>query len=130
MRRAGSVWSACSWRSRLGLVADAVTDTAHRANQLVRMGNVHLAAKMADIDVDDIRQTFEAFVPDMLDDHCSRQDAAGVGDEIFEQAIFLCGEVNASARAADLLGEAVEFEVAHAQDGGAIRGTAAQQCLY
>jgi len=58
---------------------------------------------MADIYIDDIGDSVEALIPNVLDDHCPREDAASVGDEIFQQRVFLRGKLDALPRAFHLL---------------------------
>ena len=49
---------------------------------------IHLAAQMADVDVDDVGQSLEALVPDMFDDHGAREHPAGVEQQIFEERVL------------------------------------------
>jgi hypothetical protein len=90
---------------------------------------IDFGAEVADVDVDDVGEIFEAFVPDMLNNHSAGKGLADVGDHVFEERVFLGGEFDASTRANDPLSEAIDFEVSHAEDVGAFGGGAAQEGL-
>ena len=67
---------------------------------------------MANVDVDDVGEALEALVPHVLDDHGAREHAPGIGRQVLEQCVLLGGELDAATRAAYLLRETVDLEVA------------------
>src|SRR5258708_13788110 len=72
-------------RSVLTRSTDAISDAADGMDQRIGLGIVDLAADAPDIDVDDVGGGIEMQVPDMLEQHRARDDAALIADEIFEQ---------------------------------------------
>src|ERR1700691_5912623 len=99
-----------------GLRVERIAQPAHRADQLGVVAFVDLAPEMADIDIHDIREPFERLVPDFLNNHAARQDAAGIEEEIFQQRILLGAELDAPAVALDLAGQAVDLQTVGADD--------------
>ena len=97
------------------LVAEAVADAAHGTDQFHCKGVIHLAAQVTHVHVDDVSQTLEALVPDVLDDHGAREHAAGIGGEVFQQRVFLGREFDAAAGAAHLLRQSIDLQIRHAQ---------------
>ena len=61
------------------LIADRITDAARRPNQLPLALFVNFVPEVAHVHVHDVRRPVGALVPDMLDDHCARDHAPGVG---------------------------------------------------
>ena len=111
---------------RLG-IANGVARAADGVNEAHGERVIDFCAEMADVNVDDVGEVFEAFVPDMLDDHGAGEDLADVGDHIFEQGVFFGGQFDPAAGAADTLGEAIDFEVGQAEDVSPFGGRAAQE---
>ena len=66
-----------------------VSDAANRLDHLRRKPIVDLAAQVADIDIDDVRQAVVVHVPHMLDDHRPAERASAVPHQVFEDAELL-----------------------------------------
>ena len=79
------------------LVAEAVADAAHGADQLHRERIVDLGAQVPHVHVNDVGQTLEALVPHVLDDHGAREHPPRIGGQILEQRVLLGGELDARA---------------------------------
>src|SRR5665213_4233781 len=112
-RSNGTGLNACS---RFLLVTDGIADPAHGVYEFPGKRVIHLGAQMSHIDINNIGQPFETLVPDMFNDHGAREHPSRAGGEIFEERIFLRGQVDSFPGPFDLLREPVQFEVAHAQD--------------
>src|ERR1700741_284920 len=84
---------------------------------------------MPDIYINDIGDSVKALIPNVLDDHCPRKDAARVGDEIFQQRVFLRGKLDALPCAFHLLGEAIQFQIGYTNHAIAGHGSAPKQGL-
>src|SRR5262245_28732782 len=63
---------------------DQVTDAAHGLDQLLLEAVVDLAPQVADIDVDNIRETVVVHVPHVLYDHRTAERTAPVAHHVFE----------------------------------------------
>src|SRR5215470_13785186 len=64
---------------------EAIPDAAHGVDQRIGLLVVHLAPHATDIDVDDIGRRIEMQVPDVLQKHGARDDAAFVAHQILQQ---------------------------------------------
>src|SRR5207302_5984815 len=122
-----SAGSAASARSRLCSAAYGVSDTPNGANQLVLVPIIHFAAQTADVNINNVGDAVEALVPDMFDDHRSRQNPAGIGHQVFKESVFFQCEFNASACALHLLRQTIEFKVVHPNHAAASCRAAPQQ---
>ncbi len=80
---------------------------------------VHLAAQPVDIDFNQIGEGSESFVPDVLGNLFAPDDAPAVTREIFEQGIFLRGELNQATRAMRLLPARVYCQIGDVDDSRA-----------
>src|SRR5271170_1644987 len=109
--------------------AHAIADATHGMNELNGKGFVDFATQVAHVHIDDIRYALETLVPDMIENHGSRENSAGRAKEVFEERVFLCGEVDSMTVAPDLLGEAIELQVRNAQYIGTLDRCAAQKRL-
>ena len=79
------------------------------------MSLIHFFPQMAHVDIDDIGESLETFVPDVLDDHRAGEHPTGVGREVLQQGVLFRRQLDALARALDLLREAIDFEVSDPQ---------------
>src|SRR3954451_13846925 len=87
-------------RGVLAKSTETISDAADGVDQRIGLGVVDLAADATDIDVDDVGRGIEMQIPDMLEQHRTRDDAALVTDEIFEQLKFARQQRNLPAAAA------------------------------
>jgi hypothetical protein len=113
----------------LRLVAQAVADAAHGAQQFDRNGVIQLFPQMPHINVHDVGQPLKTLVPDVLDDHGARKDPARMRGQIFQQRVFLGGQFDLFAGAFDILRKPVNFQIADAQHAGPVDRPAPQQRL-
>src|SRR5271154_6768529 len=67
---------------------EAISDAANRVDQGIGLSVVDLAADPSDIDVDDVCRWIEMQVPDVLQQHRARHDAALVARQIFQKLEF------------------------------------------
>src|SRR5215831_8215612 len=104
---------------------ETVSDTASRMDQGIGLLIVDLAAQASDIDVDDIGRGIEMQVPDVLQKHRPRDDAARVAHQIFQQLELLRQKLDILAVPARGSRDQVDREIADAQDGFLGDGVAA-----
>ena len=90
---------------------------------------VDLSAQVTHVDIDDVGHPLEALVPHVIEYHGPREYTAGRAQEIFEQRVFLRGEVDPVAVAPHLLGQSIQLEIAYAQNVGPLDGRSPQQRL-
>src|SRR3979409_1246409 len=64
---------------------ETVPDTANRMDQRIGLLAVDFSTHAPDIDIDDICRGIEMKIPDVLQQHCPRYDAAFVANQIFEK---------------------------------------------
>src|SRR6478609_4419523 len=102
-------------RSVLARSTDAISDAADRMDQRIGLGIVDLAADPPDIDVDDVGGGIEMQIPDVLEQHRTRDDAALVADQIFEQLEFPRQQRNLPAATARAARDQVDGEIANPQ---------------
>src|SRR5450432_916746 len=88
---------------------------------------VELAAQALDVDVDDVRERVEVFVPHMLRNLFPAHHAALVQDQVFEKGVLLGGEVDILAGARDAMAAGIENEVGDVYYPEAQAGGAAEQ---
>src|SRR5258708_728173 len=74
-------------------VMQAIAGAANRLNELDRKGIIDLAPKAADIDIDDVRSQSLGVIPKVGNDHLARDQAVNVSHHVFEQGIFLRGQI-------------------------------------
>src|SRR6188472_3559923 len=67
---------------------ETVPDTANGMDQRIGLMVVDLATHAANIDVDDICRGIEMKIPDVLQQHCPRYDAAFIAHHIFQKLEF------------------------------------------
>src|SRR3954463_1989140 len=72
-------------RRVLARSTETISDAADGVDQRIGLGIIDLATDAPDIDVDDVCGGIEMQIPDMLEQHRTRDDAALIADEIFEQ---------------------------------------------
>ena len=92
-------------------VADAVACAADGMNERSRLPLVDLLAKVADVDVDDLRAGIEAVAPVVVEDLGAAEHAAGVLHQVAEKRVLLGGQLDGAGAAGDLAGVGVEDEV-------------------
>lgn len=90
---------------------------------------VDLAAQAAHVDLDDVRLRVEIQIPDILEQHVARDDAAGIAQQVFEQAEFQRPQLDHLRAAADGVAEQIELEIGELQRGGVRLGIAPMQRL-
>jgi hypothetical protein len=53
---------------------------------------IKLGSELPDVNVDNVGQSLNALIPNVLNDHLSRQDAAGVHRQVFQQGVLFGSE--------------------------------------
>jgi hypothetical protein len=90
---------------------------------------VDFSPQVPDVNIYDIGHSLEALIPHVIEYHSPREYSAGRAQEVFEERVFFCGEVDPMAVASDLLGESIEFEIGDAQHIDPFDGRAPQKGL-
>src|SRR6476646_5608202 len=88
-------------RHRTGLRAGAqfVTHSPDGMDQVLAVTIVYLAAQVVDVYIHYVSAGIERQVPHVLDDHGPGDAPSRVAHEIFQQAEFFGGQLDATARA-------------------------------
>src|SRR5438045_2610281 len=92
-----------------------VADTANGIDHLRRKAVVNLAAKMPNIDVNDVRQAVIIHVPYMLDNHSTAERPAAIAHHVLEDAELLWRQFDILIGARDLTADTVQLQIAHLQ---------------
>src|SRR5260370_42401508 len=80
-------------RTSLSRLAEDVPDAAHGLDQR-RLVAIDLAAQVADVRLEHARVAAEGVMPHMVEDLSAREDAAGVDQQIAEQAVLGRGQLD------------------------------------
>src|SRR5437588_12354357 len=94
-----------------------VSHAANGMDQGLGKSIIDLTTKVIDINIHHIGRGVEGEIPNVLDDHCASQPAAGIAHEIFEQSEFFCGQLNLTAGAFHLALHAIQTEITYSEDG-------------
>src|SRR5262245_50574769 len=119
--RSGGVWGILL----VGL--QYVSTAANRLNELLAATSVDLVAQIVHVHIDDVRKCVKILVPHMLGDHRSGEDAARVPHQIFEQRIFLEGQVDPLSSPGYFTGRRVEDEIIDLEYARALSGSSAEE---
>src|SRR3981189_3361726 len=103
--------------SVLARSTETVPYAAHRMDQRIGLQAVDLATDASDIDIDDVCRGIEMKIPDVLQQHGARHDAAFVAREIFQKLKFPGQQRDGLAAAAGGARHQVYREIADMQDG-------------
>src|SRR5690348_8152198 len=103
--------------SVLARSTEAVPDAAHRMDQRIGLLIVDLAAQASDIDVNDIGRRIEMKIPDVLQQHGTRNDTAFVAHQVLQELEFLRQKQNFLAAPAGGARDQIDGEIADTQDG-------------
>src|SRR5882757_10249022 len=101
--------------SVLARSTETVPGTANGMDQRIGLLVVDLAAHPPDIDIDDVGRGIEMKIPDVLEQHRPRHDAAFVAYQILQQLELPRKQRNVLAAAARGPRHQVDREIAHAQ---------------
>src|SRR4051794_27059265 len=93
-------------------LAQDVAHAAHGVQQAPLASGLGLAAQVADVDAQRVRRRAEVVAPDALEERRARQHLARMLEEELEQRELGLGELDAARAATDLVGRAIEHEVA------------------
>jgi hypothetical protein len=75
-------------------VADHISHVSDGMDQFSFEWVINLGPELPDINVDYIGQPLKALVPNVLNDHRSRQNATGVHRQVFQQRVLFGSESN------------------------------------
>src|SRR5689334_124915 len=98
-------------------IVDAVAGTPGRVDQIVGEGSVDLGTQARNMRFDDAGLGIEVKVPDALEQHRARDDAALIAHEEFKQAKLARLQVDHLAAAADGAANEIHLEIGDAQNG-------------
>jgi hypothetical protein len=93
------------------VATDLIADTPDRADEGAVIAGVHLAAKVIDIDVHDIRHGVEVELPDLLDDGRPCDRLSLMPHQEFEKCKFLGTELDRVSSTLYGVGYAVDLEI-------------------
>src|SRR4051812_38365510 len=83
-------------RSGIGLLGlQHVPAASNGMDQLTRSAAVDLVPQVVDVDVYDVGEGIEVMIPDVFGNHGPREDPPRMTHEVFQQGIFLQGQVDA-----------------------------------
>src|SRR5260370_28433494 len=91
--------------------ADLVADAANRSNERAVVSGIHLAAKIVDVDVHDIRRGVEIEFPHLLDNGSAGNGLAFVAHQEFQQSELLWAEIDVVSPASHGVTDTIDFEV-------------------
>ena len=91
------------------------------------MSTVDLVAEIIHVDIDDIGECVEVLVPHMFRNHGTGQHPSRMAHQIFEQGIFLQGEIDPLAASGHFTRGRVQCQIVDLEDAGTLGGAAAKQ---
>src|SRR5438046_1802065 len=91
---------------------EAISDAAHGVDQRIGLLVVQLGAHASDIDIDNVGRGIKVQVPDMLQQHGARYDAALIAHQILQQLEFAGQQLDLLAAPACGAVDQVDGEVA------------------
>src|SRR5260370_32618411 len=113
-RELTSVLGACGQTSYLLVMAavgaDLVAYAANRSNERAVVSGIHLAAKIVDVDVHDIRRGVKIKFPHLLDNGGAGNGLAFVAHQGFQQSELLWAEIDVVKPAAHRVTDTIDFE--------------------
>src|SRR5438094_4950730 len=74
--------------SRDNYLRDNVAQPANRPDELVFVHIVDLVPQVAHVHIHNVRGAIETLIPYVFQDHCPREDPAGVCHEVLKHSIF------------------------------------------
>src|SRR6266478_4458958 len=102
--------------SVLAVAADLIANAPDRSNQGPVVSGIHLAAKIIDVHVDDVRHGIKIEFPDLLDNSGAGNGLALVAHQEFKQSEFLWAEIDVVVSAAHGVAHAVDFQVSNLEN--------------
>src|SRR5215469_6051056 len=102
-------------RRILGRATDTIPCPSDRVDQLYLVALINLATQPADIGFDDVRARVEVNVPDVLEQHRTRDHLTGVAHQVFEQAEFPWLQLDQLAPTTHRVRQEVELQIEHAE---------------
>src|SRR5260370_23394498 len=91
--------------------ADLVACAANRSNERALVSGIHLAAKIVDVDVRDIRRGVKIKFPHLLDNGGAGNGLAFVAHQEFQQSELLWAEIDVVKPASHGVTDTIDFEV-------------------
>src|ERR1051325_2445771 len=109
------------------VVFQDVSATQDRMEKFRLKPVVDLAAKVVDINVDDVRAGIEVVMPDMLREDGAREDPVDVSHEILQERELLAGQLDRGFPPFRLVRDRIELEVGDLQEGRLFQGPPADE---
>ena len=91
------------------------------------MASIDFVPEIIDIDVDDVREGVKIKVPHVLGNHRAREHASRVSHHVFQQRVFLRGQVDPLPAARDFMAGGVQDEIVDLQNTRRVAGSSTQQ---
>src|SRR5258708_33403719 len=101
----------------LSVSANLVAHAPYRSNQGPVVSGIHLAAKVINVHVNDIRHRVKIEFPDLLNNSRTGNRLALVAHQEFKQSKFLRAEIDVLTSATHVVVDTVDFEVFNLENG-------------
>src|SRR2546423_5724172 len=112
-------------------IIQRIAGAAHGADRVLLAAGIEQFAQASDMDVDGALIDIDVAAPDAVEQLLAAEDAAGMLEEKFQQAIFGRAEVDGAAGTRDAALLAIEFNIAVGEHGGETLGAwPPQQSLH
>src|SRR5215468_5595365 len=124
LRRMAGFMDGCSWISFRG---KHISRAAASVKQRLVRGRIDFAPNAIHVDLDQIGEGVEFFIPDVLGDFRPANDTAGVSGEKLYERILFSGEGHCFASAGNTLSDGIDDQVSNHDFGRAQLSGAAEQ---
>ena len=104
-------------------------NAADGVHEFGRRPVVHFAPNSGDMHIDDVvqRGVPNRLFPNIAGQHFARNNLPAVGQQVFEDLEFSCGEIQHSRPARDSASQQIHLQIGHSQSRGRLRPAPAQQ---
>src|SRR5260370_24155662 len=110
----------------VAVATDLVADAANRSNEGAVVTRIHLAAKIVDVHVHDVRHGAKIEFPDLLDNGRAGNGLALVPHQEFKQSEFLATEIDVVTSAAHGAIDTVDCEIFDLENRAGVAASSAQ----
>jgi hypothetical protein len=104
-----------------------VSTPTNGMDEFFAAASVNLVAQIIHVDIDDVRKRVEVLVPHMFGDHGSCEHAAGVAHQVFEQGIFLEGQLDPLPSSGHIAGRRIEDKIIDLEYARALGGATSKK---
>ena len=95
----------------LGIGRFRCTHFPDGVDESMGMPSINLVAEIIDIDVDDVREGVKIKVPNVFGNHRPREHPARVAHHVFQQRIFLRGQIDPLPASGDFVVDGVQDQI-------------------